>query len=159
MKTSCGILPYRIINKQLEVFLCHPGGPFWKGKDLNSWSISKGEIELFDKDLLTTAIREFKEECNIEINYDSKYLNYLGVVQQNPNKEVYCWSYEYKNDIKVKSNFIEIEWPPKSKKTILIPEIDKGQFFILEEAEKKIIKKQWEFIFRLYKFLREDRKL
>jgi predicted NUDIX family NTP pyrophosphohydrolase len=158
MKTSCGILPYRINKeKQLEVFLVHPGGPLWQNKDLNSWSISKGETELYEN-YLTTAIREFKEECGVFID-DHEQLIYLDSIQQNSNKQVLCWAVYCQNDIKVKSNFIEIEWPSKSKQITMIPEIDKGQFFTMKEAEIKIIKKQYEFILRLYRFLKEDEKL
>jgi predicted NUDIX family NTP pyrophosphohydrolase len=140
VKTSCGILPFRI-NKlnQLEVFLVHPGGPFWQNKDKNSWSISKGEHETINNNYLTTAKREFKEECGIIIN-NHEQLIYLDSIQQNSNKQVLCWAVYCQNNIEIKSNFIEIEWPPKSKQTIMIPEIDKGQFFTMKEAETKIIK-------------------
>ncbi len=155
MKISCGILPYRIINKQLETFLVHPGGPFFKDKDINSWSIAKGEHESEDENYLTTAKREFFEECQVQIN-DSKKLIYLDSIQQNANKIVYCWAYPHREDIIIKNNLIEIEYRGKK---IIIPEIDKGQFFTLKEAETKIIKKQYEFVLRLYRFLKEDDKL
>lgn len=160
MKISSGILPYRINKeKQLEVFLCHAGGPYWINKDV--WGIVKGEHERFDTDYKSTAIREFEEETGIKLSKNEiKHLIYLDSIQQNPNKIVHCYAIDYRDNIKVECNpSLEIEWPPKSKKTILIPEIDKGEFFTLEEAEKKIIKKQYEFIIRLYRFLKEDGKL
>ncbi len=156
MKVSCGILPYRINEeKHLEIFLVHPGGPYFKGKEINSYSIPKGENEKFDKSYLDTAKREFFEECDIEIKNNNELI-FLDSIQQRNNKIVYCWAYHCEENIIIKNNIIEIIYHGKK---IQIPEIDKGQFFTLQEAQKKIIKKQFEFILRLYRFLKEDRKL
>lgn len=147
MKTSAGLLLYRIINNQLEVFLVHPGGPFWKNKDTAAWSIPKGELNA-NEDPLKAAIREFKEETGQDIH--GNFIPLSGI-KQSSGKTVYAWAIQG-DDIeenKIISNTIEIQWPPKSGKTLKIPEIDMGKWFSLEIAEQKIVKGQREFLFQL----------
>ena len=150
-KISCGLLMYRIKNS-LEVFLVHPGGPFWKDKNKGAWSISKGEIE-DGENFLEAAIREFKEETGIKP--ECKFIP-LGSVKQKSGKIVHAWAFEGEwNGFLMKQNMIEIEFPYGSGKKIKIPEIDKADFFNLEKAKEKIIPAQVEFIKRLEKILRE----
>jgi predicted NUDIX family NTP pyrophosphohydrolase len=141
-KTSAGILLYRR-NRIIEVLLAHPGGPFWKNKDLGAWSIPKGEIDE-NEDPLNAAKREFEEETGKKLN--GKFVELTPVIQKN-GKKVIAWAVEQDIDVRsIKSNLIEIEWPPKSGKKQSIPEIDKVEWFTLSEAKEKIIAAQAGFI-------------
>jgi predicted NUDIX family NTP pyrophosphohydrolase len=136
MKKSAGILIYKKKNGNIQIFLVHPGGPFWKNKDLNSWSIPKGEIEN-EEDLKDTAIREFEEETGIVLtNKDKENIFYLGEVK-NKNKIVYVFALEKDlgDEVKVKSNLVKTKFGE-------FPEVDKGQYFNLEEAINKLVSYQ-----------------
>lgn len=134
-KQSAGILLYRKIDSGLQVFLVHPGGPFFKNKDEGAWSIPKGEF-LDDEDALTAAKREFKEETGQEI--DGDFLP-LQPITQKSGKKVYAWAVEGDIDHEtIFSNIFELEWPPKSGKRISIPEIDRAAWFDVDEAKLKI---------------------
>ena len=138
-KKSAGILLYRIENRILEVFLVHPGGPFWAKKDDGAWSIPKGEFD-DGEDPLDAAKREFEEETGTEIS--GEFIA-LDPIKQKSGKIVYAWAIEGNIDpAKIKSNEFEIEWPPKSGKMKAFPEIDKAGWFDLNEANKKIIESQ-----------------
>jgi predicted NUDIX family NTP pyrophosphohydrolase len=135
MKTSAGILLYRFNKKNVEVFLVHPGGPFWKNKDEGAWSVPKGEYEE-DEDPLKAAIREFKEETGISIEGD--FIS-LKPVKLKSGKLVKAWALEKDIDAgAIKSNTFLLEWPPRSGKKIEVPEIDKGEWFTIADAKKKI---------------------
>ena len=140
---SAGILLYRIQQKSIEVFLVHPGGPFWSKKDEGAWSIPKGEFNE-NEEPLAAAKREFQEETGIKISGD---FIALSPVKQKGGKMVYAWAVEGDIDPeKIKSNHFEIEWPPRSGKMKSFPEIDKAAWFHLNEAQKKIIEAQSAFI-------------
>ena len=135
MKKSAGILLYRLRNKQCEVFLVHPGGPFWKNKDLGSWSIPKGEFD-DSEDPLAAAQREFEEETGIACT--GEFIP-LEPVRQKSGKRVFAWALEMDIDPgSIKSNLFSMEWPPKSGQSKEFPEIDKGQWFDPVEAKQKI---------------------
>jgi predicted NUDIX family NTP pyrophosphohydrolase len=153
MKRSAGLLLYRFKNKIPEVFLVHPGGPFWRKKETGAWSIPKGEIE-DGKDPFTEAVREMKEETGIEISISKQHFIQLKEVMQNPGKMVLAWAGKADfNPEEIKSNLFEIEWPPKSGKNQLFPEIDKGGWFPFEEARKKILAGQTPLLEELEKKL------
>ena len=148
---SAGLLMYRINNKEPEVFLVHPGGPFFKSKDLGAWTIPKGMVEK-NEDYLQAAIREFNEETGIK---PEGTFQPLGMIKQLSGKIVYAWAIE-KNipaNYILKSNLFEMELPKGSGKKVNYPEIDKAEFFTLPEAQQKIIKAQLPFIERLVKYL------
>jgi predicted NUDIX family NTP pyrophosphohydrolase len=135
VKQSAGILLYRKNDNELEVFLVHPGGPFFKNKDLGAWSIPKGEF-LDDEDALGAAKREFLEETGQSIEGDFIPLN---PVILKSGKKVYAWAVE--GDIAhetIVSNLFEIEWPPKSGKKQSFPEIDSAGWFDVDTAKLKI---------------------
>jgi len=135
MKTSAGILLYRYHNKVLQVFLVHPGGPFWKNKDEGAWSIPKGEYTE-DEDPLKAAIREFKEETGITIS--GEFLP-LVQVKLKSGKLVKAWALEKDVDAgNIKSNLCFVEWPPRSGRKIEIPEVDRADWFSIEEAKVKL---------------------
>jgi predicted NUDIX family NTP pyrophosphohydrolase len=146
IKQSAGILLYRNTNNILEVFLVHPGGPFFKNKDEGSWSIPKGEF-LDDEEALTAAKREFEEETGQAI--DGNFIS-LGSIKQKSGKTVYAWAVEGDiNHETIFSNTCEIEWPPRSGKKLSIPEIDRAGWFEVDEAKRKINPAQAELIDRL----------
>lgn len=138
-KISAGILCYRIKDHVFEVLLAHPGGPFWKNKDVGAWSIPKGEPNE-NEPLLDAAKREFKEETGITVNGD---FIALAPVKQKGHKEVYAFAVAFDADVtNIISNQISIEWPPRSNKKITIPEIDKAEWFNIIDAAEKINKVQ-----------------
>ena len=146
IKQSAGILLYRKLNNILQVFLAHPGGPFFKNKDEGSWSIPKGEF-LDDEEALAAAKREFEEEIGSTI--DGEFIS-LGSIRQKSGKTVYAWAVEGDIDHEtIFSNTCEVEWPPKSGRKITIPEIDRAEWFGVDEAKRKINPAQAELIDRL----------
>jgi predicted NUDIX family NTP pyrophosphohydrolase len=151
-KRSAGILVYRRREGLLEVFLVHPGGPFWAKKDLSAWTVPKGEYTN-EEPPLTAAIREFKEETGFDL--DGEFLE-LGKVTQVSGKVVSAWACAGELDAeKLTSNSCQIEWPPHSGRSMTIPEVDRGGWFSLEEAKKKILPAQQPFLDRLKKRLAE----
>lgn len=133
-KQSAGILLYRV-RQETEVFLVHPGGPFFIKKDQGSWTIPKGEYAA-GEEALAAAIREFKEETGYEIT--GEFIS-LQPVKQKGGKVIHAWA--TKGDIdaeQVVSNTFEISWPPGSGKVAVFPEIDRAGWFSLSEAREKI---------------------
>ena len=146
IKQSAGILLFRRRHGSLEVMLVHPGGPFWKNKDLGTWSIPKGEF-LDDEDPLEAAKREFKEETGSQVEGDFVALDPLKLKS---GKLVFAWAVEGDLDVdKIVCNNIRIEWPPRSGKYQLIPECDRGEWFSLDKASKKINPGQLNFLEQL----------
>lgn len=142
MKKSAGILLFRRLN-ELQVFLVHPGGPFWKNKDAGAWSIPKGEFA-DSEDALQAAIREFEEETGQKINGD---FHALTPIKQKGGKMVYAWALEGDADAQnISSNTFQQEWPYKSGKIIAFPEVDKACWFGVDEAREKINTAQASFI-------------
>ena len=134
-KHSAGILLYRKTPQGLQVFLVHPGGPFFKNKDAGSWSVPKGEYEA-DEDPLAAAKREFQEETAHEITGD---FIALSPIKQKGGKSVQAWAVEGDIDpLQIKSNTFEIEWPPRSGKKQTFDEIDRGEWFDIATAKTKI---------------------
>lgn len=146
MKQSAGILLYKHVSGQLNILLVHPGGPFWKNKEIGAWSIPKGEFKDGEKPL-TAAIREFEEETGTLLSGEFKD---IGNVKLKSGKVVHAWALEGDLDTTtVKSNGVEIEWPPKSEKKIMIPEIDRAEWCNIPQALEKINPAQQELIIRL----------
>ena len=124
----------------------HPGGPFWARKDAGAWSIPKGEYSA-PEDALTVARRELEEETGLAA--DGEFLA-LGEVVQPGRKIVSAWALEGDFDpAALRSNTFELEWPPRSGRRQVFPEVDRAQWFSPEEARKKILPGQREFIDRL----------
>ena len=140
---------YRRRDGRLEVFLAHPGGPFFAKKDAGHWTIPKGEIE-DGEDHLATAIREFKEEVGIDVDPKAKFIE-LGSIQQKGGKIVHAWGVEQDcpDPFECKSNLFRVEWPPKSGNWQMFPEVDRAQFFSVDEAKLKIKETQRPLIERL----------
>ena len=134
-KRSAGLLMYRERKDQLEVLLVHPGGPLWEKKDQGAWTVPKGEYEE-NEEPLVAAQREFFEETGFIASGD--FIE-LGSVRQKSGKVVIAWAFEGDCDpAQLVSNTCQIEWPPKSKKRLEIPEIDRGRWFTLSTARQFI---------------------
>ena len=152
-KTSAGILLYRMLNDALEVFLVHPGGPYWAKKDEGAWSVPKGEFEAGD-DPLDSAKREFCEETGFDIN---GYFIELTPLKQPSGKVVYVWAVEGNLDAtSIKSNMFSMEWPPRSGKDQEFPEVDQGGWFTLKQAREKLLAGQRGFLEQLQNKLGMD---
>ena len=142
-KESAGLLLYRVTETGIEVFLAHPGGPFWKNKDAGSWTIPKGEFT-GKEEPLAAACREFCEETGY--TPPGPFLP-LTPVKQKSGKKVYAWAAE--GDLsasEIVSNTFSLEWPPKSGLEKTFPEIDKGDWFDIASARIKINSAQVSFL-------------
>lgn len=143
MKRSAGILLYRRKKENPEFFLVHPGGPFFMKKDAGWWTIPKGEL-LADEAPLEAAVREFKEETGYE---PSAPFLALQAILQKGGKQVACWAAEGDLDhLTIVSNTFEIEWPPKTGKMKVYPEIDRAGWFDLTTAKELINDRQAAFL-------------
>jgi predicted NUDIX family NTP pyrophosphohydrolase len=143
---SAGILAFRRARNNLEVFLVHPGGPFWAKKDAGAWSLPKGEYDN-GEDPLAAARREFQEETGLAVAGDFVP---LGTVKQPGGKIVVAWAIEADFDPRlVSSNTFSMEWPPRSGRQQEFPEVDKAAWFTLDEAREKLLKGQRVFLDRL----------
>ena len=146
---TAGLLLYRR-RGELEVFLVHPGGPFWAKKDLGAWSLPKGEIGE-GEDLLHAAKREFTEETGFAIDGEFRSLD---PVKQSGGKTVHAWAIEGDCDpLQIRSNLFAMEWPPKSGKTQEFPEVERAGWFTIVEARKRILAAQTKFIDQLVSLL------
>jgi predicted NUDIX family NTP pyrophosphohydrolase len=149
-KRSAGLLLYRLKNHPLEVFLVHPGGPFWVKKDLGAWSIPKGEY-LDGEDPLTVAKREFEEETGLAV--DGTFRD-LGEQKQSGGKIISIWAIERDCDPSaLRSNTFQIEWPPRSGRMAEFPEVDRWEWLPLPEAMQRIVTGQRIFLERLLQTL------
>ncbi len=138
-KQSGGLLMFRYRESALEVFLVHPGGPFWAKKDAGAWGIPKGEYTA-DEDALDAARREFQEETGFTA--DGNFLE-LGAVKQAGGKVVSVWGVEGDCDpAALVSGTFQMEWPPRSGRQAEFPEVDRGAWFSLEEARERILSSQ-----------------
>jgi predicted NUDIX family NTP pyrophosphohydrolase len=143
---SAGILLHRR-RAELEVLLVHPGGPFWARRDDGAWSIPKGECEP-GEDPLAAARREFEEELGTAAPRGPA--RDLGQVRQKAGKVVRAFALEGDLDVDaIASNRVRVQWPPRSGRLIEIPEVDRAQWFGLEEAGKRINPAQAKLLERL----------
>ena len=150
-KLSAGLLLFRRVNGEVEVFLVHPGGPFWAKKNEGAWSLPKGEYAEGENPFLA-AKREFQEETSLSV--DGDFIP-LGELQQPGGKIVSAWALEKDVDPElVKSNSFSMEWPPKSGKIRQFPEVDRAGWFTVSEARAKLLNGQVSFIDRLLEKLR-----
>jgi predicted NUDIX family NTP pyrophosphohydrolase len=142
-RKSAGILFYRIHDQNPEFLLVHPGGPFWVNKDTGAWSIPKGECT-DNEEPLQAALREVHEELGVSVSGDFIPLTPL---KQQSGKVIYAWALEYEIDpAAIRSNAVELSWPPGSAGKKQFPEVDKAAWFDFKEARKKINPGQFGFI-------------
>jgi predicted NUDIX family NTP pyrophosphohydrolase len=151
-KESAGIMLYRHRDSSLEIFLVHPGGPFWKNKDSGAWSIPKGEFDERE-DPLQAARREFHEEtgCSVDGNFIA-----LRPVRQAGGKRVHAWAVEGDCEAEsIRSNSFTIEWPPRSGQRKEFLEVDRAGWFSLKLARDKILKGQLMLLDELQRILKD----
>ena len=135
-KPSAGLMLYRYQSGELQVFLVHPGGPYWARKNLGAWSIPKGEYEVGEEPL-QAAKREFHEETGLVAEGTFQF---LGEVKQTGGKIVTAWAIAGDADADaLRSNNFQMEWPPRSGKTKEFPEVDQARWFSILEARKHIL--------------------
>lgn len=148
---SAGLLLFRRPGGVLELFLAHPGGPFWKGRDLGAWTIPKGLVNT-GEELLDAARREFEEETGVRP--EGPFIP-LGSVRQKAGKVVHAWAWEGEADpAAVTSNTARRQWPPGSGKWISYPEVDRCAWFGPADARARLNPAQAELIERLESSLR-----
>jgi predicted NUDIX family NTP pyrophosphohydrolase len=146
-RTSAGILLWRRRDDRLEVLLAHPGGPFWVKKDLGHWTIPKGEVEP-GEELIAVARREFAEETGHDLP-DGPLVE-LGEIRQKSGKLVLGWAVTGDLDPSTAvSNTYDVEWPPRSGRIQSFPEIDRVEWFDLDEARRRLKAAQVPFLDRL----------
>ncbi len=151
-EVSAGILAYRRVGQRLEVLLAHPGGPYWRSRDVGAWSIPKGIVE--SDDVVACAKREFNEETGLTAH---EPLTTLTPQRQKSGKTVHAFALEADYDLSgFSSNSFEMEWPPKSGKTQSFPEIDRVAYFDLSIARRKILPGQRPFIEELVTTLKKQ---
>jgi len=149
---SAGLLMYRFTRGVLQVFLIHPGGPFWSNRDLGSWSIPKGVVGT-SEDTVSAAKREFMEETGMEA---SGLMIPLNPLKQRSGKVVYAWAFRGDGDpSQLRSNTFTMEWPPRSGKLQEFPEADRADWFDIGEAKSRILPGQLGFLVQLEAILRE----
>ena len=140
-RRAAGLLLYRRRRGGLEVLLVHPGGPFWAKRDAGAWSIPKGEFD-DDEEPLSAAMREFAEELGSEPQRQGAPVA-LTPVRQAGGKLVLAWAMEGDFDpSSMVSNHFELEWPPRSGRRQLFPEVDRAAWFTLDEARGKLLEGQ-----------------
>lgn len=145
-KRSAGILLYRRRSSGLEVLLAHPGGPFWSKRDAGAWTLPKGEVEPGEEEL-DCARRELREETGLVT--DGPFLD-LGDVRQKGGKTVRGWAAEGDADpAALTSVTFTMEWPPRSGRSIEVPEVDRWGWFVLDEAARRMNPAQVAFLERL----------
>ena len=148
-RKSAGLLMYRRRNNQWEVFLIHPGGPFWARKDEGAWSIPKGEFT--EEDPLEAAKREFQEETGFPAQGDFRP---LSSIRQAGGKTVYAWAFAGDCDAAaIHSNTFKLEYPPHSGQWRTFPEVDRAGWFSLAQAREKILKSQTPLLDQLEQML------
>ena len=151
-RTSAGILLFRPRNGRLEVLLAHPGGPFFANRDVGHWTIPKGEAD-GDEELTAVARREFEEETGHPAP-DGHALD-LGSIVQKGGKVVFAWALEGDLDPETAaSNTFEMVWPPGSGSVRTFPEIDRVEWFDIDEAKRRVKPTQIPLIDRLVEALR-----
>lgn len=143
---SAGILLHRRAAGQLEILLIHPGGPFWRNKDVGAWQMPKGTVEPGEGDE-AAARREVAEELGVTVDAP---LASLGAIRQSGGKVVVAFAARHDMDpATLVSNTIEIDWPPRSGRKLTVPEVDEARWFGLEEARRYMLPSQAPLIERL----------
>ncbi|HYC51855.1 MAG TPA: NUDIX domain-containing protein [Gemmatimonadaceae bacterium] len=149
---SSGVALYRRAGDGIEIFLTHPGGPFWKNKDDGAWTFPKGEY-VEPEEPLAAARREFTEET--EFSLSGEPID-LGTVKQKGGKHVRLYAFEGDCDADaIRSNSFETEWPPRSGRYMTFPEVDRAGWFTPDAARRKLLASQVEFVDRLLTLVAE----
>jgi predicted NUDIX family NTP pyrophosphohydrolase len=155
LRTSAGVLLYRLARGEPEILLVHPGGPFWAKKDLGAWSVPKGEYGE-GEEARACALRELEEELGTLPTLDADSMLDLGTVEQKGGKVVRAWAAEADFDpATLNSNTFELEWPLRSGRRQEFPEVDRAEWFSIDEARRRVLAAQIPFLDRLERLLRK----
>lgn len=147
-RISAGLVVHRRRDGAVQVLLVHPGGPFWARRDDGAWSIPKGELDDPDDDPLAVARRELTEELGLAAPTGGEVD--LGEIRQRGGKRVRAFAVAGDLDVSaIRSNTVEIEWPPRSGRRIEVPEVDRAEWFGVEAARVKLNPAQAELVDRL----------
>jgi len=135
-RVSAGLLMYRFVEGALEVFIAHPGGPWFPNRDFDVWTIPKGELESGEA-LFSAALREFEEEVGLRPH--GPFIE-LGSIRQKGGKTVHAWAFEgqWEENMELRTTYFTMEWPPGSGQRQEFPEIDRVGFFSLGEARERM---------------------
>ena len=135
-RVSAGLLMYRIRHGQIEVFIAHPGGPWFPNRDFDIWTIPKGELEAGEA-LFSAALREFEEEVGKKPN--GPFID-LGSIRQKGGKTVYAWAFEgdWDENTPLHTTYFSMEWPPGSGQRQEFPEVDRAGFFAIDQARDRL---------------------
>lgn len=148
-QVSAGILLYRRSDAGMEVFLVHPGGPFWARKDEGAWSVPKGLVDAAEEEL-DGAWREFAEETGFDVRCEGPHQD-LGSFRLPSGKRLHVWAVEGDCDgAALRSNFFEMEWPPGTGRRGCFPEVDRGEWYARADALRKIAPGQRPVLEKLY---------
>ena len=143
---SAGLIMVRRVGGAIELLLVHPGGPYFRNKDDGAWTIPKGLVNP-GEDLLAAACREFEEETGVPVR-DATFTP-LGHVRQKGGKVVHAWAFAGDCDPEaIRSNTYEVEWPPRSGRRQVFPEVDRAGFFDPDTARRKLLPAQSPFVDR-----------
>lgn len=150
-KASAGLLMFRQRAGVLEVFLVHPGGPYFRNKDEGAWTIPKGQIEAGEEPI-EAALREFTEETGLRP--EGPYLP-LSPIRQKGGKTVMGWAFrgDTTDPVRIRPNSFTLEWPPRSGHMREFPEVDFAAFFTIEEARRKLNPAQVAFVDELVRLV------
>ena len=133
----------------LEILLGHPGGPYFASKEYDIWSVPKGLVDPGETPF-DAARREFLEETGLEPPAASSSYVDLGEVRYKSGKRVRVWAFRGDCDPQaLHSNEIEIVFPPRSGRTIRIPEVDRYGWFTVDEARPRLLEAQRGFLERI----------
>ncbi len=146
-RVSAGLLMYRTRGKSIEVFIAHPGGPWFPHRDFDVWTIPKGELEAGEA-LFSAALREFEEEVGLKPT--GPFIE-LGSIRQKGGKTVHAWAFEgdWDGSTQLRTSYFSMEWPPGSGQRQEFPEVDRVGFFSLEEARERMKVAQQSLLDRL----------
>ncbi|MBV8496845.1 MAG: NUDIX domain-containing protein [Gammaproteobacteria bacterium] len=145
---SAGLLLYRRRGSEAEVFLVHPGGPYWASRDEGAWSVPKGLVSPGEEEL-ACAHREFREETGFDVERGGE--RDLGSFRQPSGKRLHVWAIEGDCDpAALTSNLFAMEWPPRSGRSERFPEVDRGGWFASAEALRKILAGQRAVLTKFY---------
>jgi predicted NUDIX family NTP pyrophosphohydrolase len=152
-KTSAGVLPFRWRSDSVEVFIVHPAGPYWAHKDAGAWSIAKGEYDP-GEDTWQVALREFEEEVGIALPLPDAGVIPLADLKQPSGKIITAWAVPTDFEVdQVSSNSFQMEWPRGSGRLQEFPEVDRAEWFGVEEAKGRLLKGQRPFVDELITLL------